>query len=158
MLKVLAVDDDLDILWMFREILKRGGFEVVEAQSGKESLQKIKEEKPDVVLLDVMMPGMNGWDVSRTIKSDEDTKSLPVVICTSKHGDEDKVISFRYGKAEWHVDRPFNHKILIDVLNLAASGTEDIEDKIAKVVEKEERRKEVLEMLNPKLLDHTYEF
>lgn len=82
-MKVLIVDDEDDVLKMYGEKLVAEGFEVVTADDGQDGLEKAQKEKPDVVLLDIIMPKFNGLDVLKILKSQEDTKSIPVYLLTN---------------------------------------------------------------------------
>lgn len=84
MARIMTVDDEPDVRFVIREILEKDGHEVIEAGSGRECLQKLREEKPDLILLDIMMPGMDGWETLEKIRSDEATKSIPVAMVTVK--------------------------------------------------------------------------
>ncbi len=116
MVKILVVDDEVDITDTLKILLERRGFEVVTANSGKEALEKVKEEKPDVVLLDVMMPDMSGWDVCKKIKEDDATKDIPVIMLTILFGEEEKKKSFEV-KADAHIEKPIVIDRVIGVIN-----------------------------------------
>ncbi|MEE8358462.1 MAG: response regulator [Candidatus Hydrothermarchaeales archaeon] len=158
MLKVMTVDDEADILYITRTMLEREGYKVDEASSGEECLKKIKDKRPDVILLDVKLPGIDGWEVAKKIKEDEETRSIPIVMFTAKSAQEDIDTSFNYAGAEWHLPRPFKRETLIDILKIVDEGPQDIMKKIEKVVETEKRRKELLKMMNPKIMKYKYEF
>jgi DNA-binding response OmpR family regulator len=81
--KVMIVDDDLVLRQMYGERLKAEHYEIIEAGSGQEALDILKDKHPDIILLDVMMPKMNGIDVLKTIRADENTKDIPVIILTA---------------------------------------------------------------------------
>lgn len=81
--KVMIVDDDLVLRQMYGERLKADNYEVIEAGSGQEALDILKTVTPDIILLDIMMPKMNGIDVLKTLRSDENTKNIPVVVLTA---------------------------------------------------------------------------
>ncbi len=108
MKKILVVDDEPDIVFLVQKILKNGGYDVAGATSGQEALDKIKAERPDLVLLDVMMPGMDGWEACKKIKEDDDTKDIMVAMLTVKSEDEDKIQSFDYAIADWHIAKPID--------------------------------------------------
>ena len=91
--KILIVDDDLTLREMYEERLKYDGFVVIGASDGEEAVQKIKQEMPDLILLDVMMPKMNGIDVLRAIRCDDNTKHIPVIILTALIQEIDKLKS-----------------------------------------------------------------
>lgn len=84
MARIMTVDDEPDVRFVIREILEKDGHKVIEAGSGRECLQKLKEEKPDLILLDIMMSGIDGWETLERIRSDEATKSIPVAMVTVK--------------------------------------------------------------------------
>lgn len=83
MVKVMVVDDEEDIRYLVRSLLETRGVEVVEAECGEECLQILEKFTPDLILLDVMMPGIDGWEVLKRIKSDDNFKSIPVAMLTS---------------------------------------------------------------------------
>ncbi len=82
MTKIMLVDDEPDIRYLMKRKLEREQYEVVEADSGNECLNKIKQEKPDLILLDIMMPGMSGWETLECIKEMEDTAEILIIIFT----------------------------------------------------------------------------
>ncbi|MFQ5975660.1 MAG: PleD family two-component system response regulator [Candidatus Hydrothermarchaeales archaeon] len=104
---IMVVDDEADMRFMVRKVLENEGYEVIEAENGKTALEKLKETKPDLLLLDVMMPGLDGWEVCKRIRENEDTKDIIVTMLTVKSSDEDKVTSFDEGLADWHISKPF---------------------------------------------------
>lgn len=117
MRKILVVDDEADMRFMVRKILESEGFEVQEAEDGKAALEKLKNFIPDLILLDVMMPGLDGWEVCKRIRDNEETKSVIVTMLTVKSSDEDKVISFDDALADWHISKPFKKKRFIQTIN-----------------------------------------
>lgn len=82
-MKILLVDDDQSILDVFSQVLQRGGYTVVTSASGGDALEKIRNEKPDVIILDQMLPDMNGNDVLETVKNDPATKHIPVAMLSN---------------------------------------------------------------------------
>lgn len=103
--KIMIVDDEPGVIGMAKLALQNEGFEVIEASSGKECLKKLKEEKPDLILLDAMMPEIDGWKVCKLIKENEKTRSIPVVMFTVLSGDKHKLASFDAAYADWHIDK-----------------------------------------------------
>jgi twitching motility two-component system response regulator PilH len=103
--KILLVDDSPTERHSINEILVKGGYEVVIAEDGEKGIAKAKSDKPDLVLMDVVMPGMNGFQACRAITSDESTKHIPVILCTSKNQETDKVWGIRQG-AKDYVTKP----------------------------------------------------
>ena len=113
--RVLAVDDNPDSLVIVRGLLEPKGYEVEEATSGPQALAMIHEKRPDVVLLDVMMPEMSGFEVLRKIKEDPTTMTLPVILVTAKTADEDVVQGYQYG-ADYYITKPFTaHQLLYGI-------------------------------------------
>jgi len=116
MAKILLVDDEPEIRYIARRMLEKVGHEVSEACDGEECLQKLKAEKPDLILLDVMMPGLKGWEVCRRIKAEDRTRSIPVVMFTVRTSEEDLEESRKCG-AEGHINKPFEREELLRVVN-----------------------------------------
>jgi two-component system response regulator VicR len=118
MAKIMVVDDEPEMVFLIKKILEEGGHEVETANSGQEALDKLESgSKPDLILLDVMMPGLNGWEVSRKIKEKEDTKDIIVAMLTIKSEDEDKITSLDEGLADWHISKPFRNEELLRTVN-----------------------------------------
>lgn len=110
--KVLIVDDELDTLELIKLVLESGGFKTVLVSNGKEALEKVKEIKPDLVLLDIMMPDMDGWEVFKKIK--ENNPKMPVAILTAKAQNIDRLLGLHVLKAEDYITKPFGKNELID--------------------------------------------
>ncbi|MBU2559431.1 response regulator [archaeon] len=116
-MKIMLVDDEPGILRVERIILEKAGYEVVEASSGEECLEKLKSVKPDLILMDVMMPEMDGWEATRIIKEDDDTKNIPVVIVTVKDSDDEKTRSYMYSHADGHLVKPLSMGELLETVS-----------------------------------------
>jgi twitching motility two-component system response regulator PilH len=101
--KILIVDDSPTERQFLLETLSKSGYECILAQSGEEAVEKSKAEQPDVILMDVVMPGTNGYQATRTIARDASTKHIPVIMCTSKGQETDKVWGMRQGAREYLV-------------------------------------------------------
>ena len=112
-LKVLCVEDEPDMIDLVRLILERKGFEVVGALGGQEGLDAIRREQPDLILLDLMMPDMDGWEVYRQIRADPNLKHTPVIVVTAKAQSIDKVLGLHIAKVEDYVTKPFGPQELI---------------------------------------------
>lgn len=100
---ILLVDDDLTLREMYDDRLKAEGFDIIQASNGEEAIQKAKETKPNVVLLDVMMPKINGFDVLKQLKEDPETKDIPVIILTALIQDVDRMQGKKLGAADYIV-------------------------------------------------------
>jgi CheY-like chemotaxis protein len=104
--RILVADDDPEILTLLSMRLKSRGYEVLEASDGEKALEQAREQSPDLVLLDVMMPQKNGWEVARELKQDPKTKEIGIVILTAIGEKMNELTSPLYG-ADAYVDKPF---------------------------------------------------
>lgn len=105
--KILVVDDSPTERHFLSELLTKQGYQVVMAESGEEALTKAKQLKPDLILMDVVMPGLNGFQATRAITKEAETKDIPVIMCTSKGQETDKVWGMRQGARDYVV-KPVN--------------------------------------------------
>jgi len=110
--KILVVDDEEDILELVRYNLTKEGFQVACALSGEEGLAKLKEQHADLILLDLMLPGMDGLEVCRQVKRNAATEQIPVIMLTAKGEDADIVTGLELG-AEDYVTKPFSPRVLL---------------------------------------------
>jgi twitching motility two-component system response regulator PilH len=110
--KILIVDDSPTERHALNEMLSKKGYNVVTAESGEEAIVKSKTEMPDVILMDVVMPGMNGYQATRTITREEATKHIPVIMCTSKGQETDKIWGMRQGANDYLV-KPIDPEVLL---------------------------------------------
>ena len=121
--KILVVDDNPDIVEMITVRLEANNYQVITALSGQEALDKIKQEVPDLILLDIAMPEMDGFEVGRRLKMDPDTKKIPVIMVTARSEHKDVLRSITEAGALDYVAKPFRPDILLkrikDVLRRA---------------------------------------
>ena len=110
---ILCIEDEPEMIDLIRLILGRRGFEVKGANGGVEGLQMIRQEKPDLVLLDLMMPDMDGWEVYQQMKADERTKGIPVIVVTAKAQSIDKVLGLHIAKVDDYIAKPFSPQELM---------------------------------------------
>ena len=110
--KILVVDDSPTERHVLVELLTRKGYQVLTAESGEEGIEKAKNEQPDLVLMDVVMPGLNGYQATRTLTRDDATKHIPVIVCTSKGQETDKIWGLRQGAQDYMV-KPINPEELL---------------------------------------------
>lgn len=115
--KVLLVDDDKQILRSLRVYLELENYDVNTASNGQEALDSIKEHKPDILVLDVMMPEMDGFEVLEKIKADEKLNDIPVIMLTAKGQDVDVLEGYRMG-ASSYMTKPFNLNELVENIEL----------------------------------------
>jgi len=110
--RILIVDDEPDLIAVLRMGLLMEGFEVLEAADGEEGLRKAQQEKPDLVVLDLMLPRMDGYQVCRTLKFDARYKSLPIFILSARPGERDKRLALEMG-ADLFISKPYDLKDLV---------------------------------------------
>ncbi len=101
--KILVVDDSPTERHVISELLVRSGYQVITAENGEEGIEKARREKPDLILMDVVMPGLNGYQATRTLTRDETTKHIPIIVCTSKGQETDRIWGLRQGALDYLV-------------------------------------------------------
>ena len=110
--KILLVDDSKTELHVLSELLTKKGYQVRTAENGEEALRRLQEEKPDLIMMDVVMPGQNGFQLTRAITRDPAFADVPVIICTSKNQETDRVWGMRQGARDYVV-KPVNPEELL---------------------------------------------
>jgi two-component system, OmpR family, response regulator VicR len=122
--RVLYIEDEPEMIDLVRLILSRKGYEVYGANGGREGLKLVSQELPDLVLLDLMMPDMDGWDVYQQMKAAEATRDIPVIIITAKAQSIDKVLGLHIAKVDDYISKPFSPQELMDRVDrvMAARG------------------------------------
>lgn len=113
-LRVIYVEDDPEMIDLIKLILNRQGFEVLGANGGRKGLELIQSELPDLVLLDLMMPDMDGWSVYQQLKSIPETNQIPVIIITAKSQPIDRVLGLHIAKVDDYICKPFHPQELIE--------------------------------------------
>jgi len=111
--QILCIEDEPEMIDLIRLILGRRGFNVVGAAGGKEGLEKVRQDPPDLILLDLMMPDMDGWEVYQQIKADDRTKNIPVIVVTAKAQSIDKVLGLHIAKVDDYIAKPFSPQELL---------------------------------------------
>lgn len=122
--KILAVDDERHIVRLVQVNLERAGYHVVTAFDGKEALEKVEAENPDLVVLDVMMPYMDGFEVLQTLRKNPNTRDLPVIMLTAKAQDADVFRGWQSG-VDCYLTKPFNPMELIAFVKRIFSSLDD---------------------------------
>jgi DNA-binding response OmpR family regulator len=112
--RVVCIEDEPEMIDLVRLILGRKGFEVIGANGGVEGLEAVRREKPDLVLLDLMMPDMDGWEVYQQVKADPELKDIPVVVVTAKAQSIDKVLGLHIAKVDDYITKPFGPQELLE--------------------------------------------
>ena len=120
--RILCIEDEPEMIDLIRLILGRRGFEVIGAAGGKEGLEKIRQEPPDLGLLDLMMPDMDGWGVYQQMKADEKTKEIPVIVVTAKAQSIDKVLGLHIAKVDDYIAKPFSPQDLLNSVDKVLGG------------------------------------
>ena len=110
--KILVVDDEEDILELVKFNLEREGYRIIEASSGEEAMERVVLEIPDLIILDLMLPGIDGLEVTRNLKKDEQTRTIPIVMLTAKGEESDIVTGLELG-ADDYVTKPFSPRVLV---------------------------------------------
>jgi DNA-binding response OmpR family regulator len=112
--KVVCIEDELEMIELVKLILGRNKFDVVGAVGGQEGLDRILETKPDLVLLDLMMPEMDGWEVYQKMKASEDMRNIPVIVVTAKAQSIDRVLGLHIARVNDYITKPFGPQELLD--------------------------------------------
>jgi len=120
--RILCIEDEPEMIDLIRLILGRRGFEVIGAAGGKEGLEKMRQMPPDLVLLDLMMPDMDGWEVYQQMKADEKTKEIPVIVVTAKAQSIDKVLGLHIAKVDDYIAKPFSPQDLLNSVDKVLGG------------------------------------
>ena len=113
--KILVVDDELDMLMVIKLRLEASGYEVITATDGLEGLNTARRVRPDLIVLDIMLPKMNGYKVARFLKFDEEYKDIPIVMLTALSGSEDRSTGIETG-ADAYLTKPFETQQLLDAV------------------------------------------
>ena len=110
--RILVVDDSATERHMLKDLLTKAGYDVISSENGEDAIVKARQVKPDLILMDVVMPGLNGFQATRAISRDPETKSIPVIMCTSKSQETDKIWGLRQG-AKDYVVKPVDREALL---------------------------------------------
>jgi twitching motility two-component system response regulator PilH len=117
--KILIVDDSPTERHVLNDLLTKSGYDVVTSDNGEDAILKAKSLKPDLILMDVVMPGLNGFQATRAISRDPETRAIPIILCTSKSQETDKIWGMRQGARDYIV-KPVNRDELLE--KIAAIG------------------------------------
>ena len=121
--RVIYFEDEQDMVELVRLVLGREGYKVEGAFEGKAGLISVKENLPDIVLLDLMMPDMDGWEIFRELKNDEATKNVPIIIITAKAQSVDKVLGVEIAQVDDYISKPFSPGELVERVEKVISKT-----------------------------------
>ena len=120
MANVLVVDDSPKELYRLKAILEKNGYNVITAENGADGVALCRREKPDAVLMDIVMPGLNGFQATRQLSKDSETHRIPIIIITTKDQETDKVWGLRQG-AKDYLTKPIDEKVLLNTLTRLTS-------------------------------------
>lgn len=109
---ILVVDDDRQIVRLIRSYLEENGYETLAAYDGNEALQLIRMEKPDLVVLDLMLPDIDGWEITRIVRGDPAMRALPIIMLTARVEDTDRIVGLEMG-ADDYIPKPFNPREVV---------------------------------------------
>jgi two-component system, OmpR family, response regulator VicR len=112
--KVVCVEDELEMIELVKLILSRHNFQVTGAVGGQEGLEKIAEIQPDLVLLDLMMPEVDGWEVYQRMKASETMRDIPVIVVTAKAQSIDRVLGLQIARVDDYITKPFGPQELLE--------------------------------------------
>jgi two-component system alkaline phosphatase synthesis response regulator PhoP len=110
--RILVVDDDKEIVRLVRAYLEQAGFQVLIAYDGEMALHTLRRDRPDLVVLDLMLPDRDGWDITRLVRSDQSLASLPIIMLTARVEDTDKIVGLELG-ADDYITKPFNPREVV---------------------------------------------
>lgn len=125
-IRIVCIEDEPEMIELVTLIMSRHGFEVFGAIGGQEGLEIIQKVKPDLILLDLMMPEMDGWQVFQTLRVNAETANIPVIIVTAKAQSIDKVLGIHIAKVSDYITKPFGPQELLDSVKrvlATANGT-----------------------------------
>lgn len=112
--RVVYIEDEPEMIDLVKLILSRKEYQVIGAHGGREGLDAVRKALPDVVLLDLMMPDMDGWEVYQQLRAEETTRKIPVIIITAKAQNIDKVLGLHIAKVDDYISKPFSPKDLLE--------------------------------------------
>jgi two-component system, OmpR family, response regulator VicR len=114
---IVYIEDDLEMIDLVKLILSRRGFDVKGAHGGREGLDVVSQEKPDLILLDLMMPDVDGWEVYQQLKANEHSRDIPVIVITAKAQPIDRVLGLHIAKVDDYISKPFHPQELLDSID-----------------------------------------
>ena len=122
--RVLYIEDDPEMIDLVTMILSRRGYSVKGAHGGRQGVDIVTQEHFDLILLDLMMPGMDGWEVYQQLKNSEETKNIPVIIVTAKAQAIDRVLGLHIAKVDDYISKPFRPQELLDSIEQVLARAE----------------------------------
>ena len=134
--RILVVDDDKEVVRLMRGYLEQSGYDVLVAYNGESAIHIMRRDNPDLVLLDLMLPDRDGWDVTRTVRNDPKLMHMPIIMLTARVSDTDKIVGLELG-ADDYVTKPYNPREVVARvrarLRVQTGGQEPFQNKILRV-------------------------
>ncbi|KPU28308.1 ArsR family transcriptional regulator [Caloranaerobacter sp. TR13] len=131
--KILVVDDEEHIIELIRFNLETNGYNVISANDGKEALKKVKEEKPDLVILDLMLPSIDGIEICKILRKDKETEKLPIIMLTAKSEEIDMILGLEIG-ADDYITKPFSIRELLARIKAVLRRTQQRQEKKENII------------------------
>jgi len=125
--RILIVDDDKEVVRLMRAYLEQAGYEVLVAYNGESALHSLRREQPDLVLLDLMLPDRNGWDITRILRNDPLLKATPIIMLTARVTDTDKILGLELG-ADDYVTKPYNPREVVARVRARLRIQQEVQD------------------------------
>jgi two-component system, OmpR family, response regulator VicR len=116
-IRVLYIEDDPEMIELVSIILSRHNMKIISADGGRQGLELARQQKPDLILLDLMMPDMDGWDVYHQIKSNDSTQNIPIIVITAKAQAIDRVLGLHIAKVDDYICKPFRPQELLESID-----------------------------------------
>jgi len=133
---ILVVDDDKDIVRLVRTYLEKAGYQVLTAYDGKTAMQILRHDRPALLVLDLMLPDHDGWDITRMVRQDNALKQLPIIMLTARIDDMDKIVGLELG-ADDYITKPFNPREVVarvrSVLRRTYSGGNNLTSRVLQI-------------------------
>jgi two-component system alkaline phosphatase synthesis response regulator PhoP len=144
--RILVVDDDRDVVRLMRAYLEQANYQVLMAHDGETAIHMLRREKPDLLLLDLMLPGRDGWEITRLVRSDPGLAHIPIIMLTARVDDTDKIVGLEIG-ADDYVTKPYNPREVVARVRarLRSLGTDQAQTEILRAggIELDVGRREV---------------
>ncbi|MBE2221556.1 MAG: response regulator transcription factor [Anaerolineae bacterium] len=134
--RILVVDDDKEVVRLMRAYLEQAGYEVLVAYDGETAVHNLRREKPDLVLLDLMLPGMDGWEITRLMRSDATLSTIPIIMLTARVDDTDKIVGLEMG-ADDYVTKPYNPREVVARVKARLRSADGFQAQVLRVGELE---------------------
>jgi two-component system alkaline phosphatase synthesis response regulator PhoP len=134
--RILVVDDDKEVVRLMRAYLEQAGYEVLVAYDGETAVHNLRREKPDLVLLDLMLPGMDGWEITRLMRSDASLATIPIIMLTARVDDTDKIVGLEMG-ADDYVTKPYNPREVVARVKARLRSADSYQTQVLRVGELE---------------------